>query len=138
MKTENEKGPGHVDRLNTLAKLHAEGFDGPDASLAESLFCYGIAWRKLENGAWLFVYSIPGRSDRFDRSEIKERDPRLEWNWAFDGKHEYGFLDFLGSTLEDWLARPFPEQVMDLVSYYGTEEIFGSCYWEGFAIQDED
>jgi hypothetical protein len=32
---------------------------------------------------------------------------------------------------------PLPMRIYDLVSYHGTENVFGSSYWEGFAIDLE-
>lgn len=140
--TKENYGPAHVNRLDSIKKLKREGFEGTDASLAESLFEYGMVWRKLteaermeldktatpNQAEWLFIYRTGGK--RFDRTSIAECDPFKEWNWV---KWE-SFFAYLGTTKEEWLEMPFPFQVENLVSYHGYEEIFGSSYWEGFAI----
>jgi hypothetical protein len=44
----------------------------------------------------------------------------------------------MGSIKEDWDALPLPQKIYDLVSYYGFENIFGSSYWEGFQIEENN
>lgn len=142
-----EYGPAHVERLNSIEKLGlaVQKFEGSDASLATSLFEYGLAWRQLSEAErlqmdkeaapnqeeWLFVYSIG--NGRFDRASIAKCDPEKEWDWV----DWSSFLASLDMTREEWIKLPFPRQVYYLFIDYGYENIFGSSYWEGFAIEND-
>jgi len=139
MKTQTEsQGPCHVERLDTITKLEAEGFTGPDASLSISLFEYGAAWR-WEGDELIFIYGIPrgynGEYKRFDRCTFaRGLNVFREWSWAFDS---HSFLEAYGITKEEWAGFPLEQQIYDLFSYFGSLEIMGECYWEGFKIADE-
>lgn len=122
--------PHHVENLNALGRLEAQGFVGLDASLEESLFEYGLAWRDIGD-EWLFVYAHPSIENRFDRCALpKNTDPAKEWDWVQWGE----IYSFTGMSETDWKALPLPEQVSDLISYHGVENVFGSSYWEGFEV----
>ena len=140
----NEKqGPAHIERLNTIAKLKAEGFEGPDKSLNESIFGYRIAWRQLTEAErfeidqtaapgkteFLFVYR---NNNGFDRCSIVEKDLTIEFNWINDWEELYSFV---GLTAEEWSELPFPHKIQDLVCYYGRENIFGESYYS-FKIEE--
>ena len=120
----------HVENLASIPLLRAQGFTGPDASLAISLGEYGMAWRLLPDGEWLFVYSHPTIRGAFDRASIRPLDPKVEWDWVDWAE----FLSYFGMEEAEWLALPFPRQVEDLFRYYGAENVFGGSYWEGFKI----
>jgi hypothetical protein len=128
--------PQHTDNLASIALLDKQGFTGADASLAESVFEYGLCWRELTDGKILFVYRIRSDSEqsRFDRTILEaDLDVQCEWNWVkWDS-----LMSYLGAELKEWLALPLPAKVGDLLSYYGYENIFGTSYWEGFSIQVE-
>lgn len=131
-------GPLHVERLNSLAKLENEGFEGPD-NLETSLFDYGIIWRHdPETKEYLFVYGIEQSSDgsfvRFDRCGFSDTlDFYKEFGWI-KGEDWQRFFDFLGLLRQDWENSEFCQKIHDLFQYWGSEEIFGSQNWEGFAI----
>jgi hypothetical protein len=125
--------PCHVANLSSISLLKAQGFKGPDASLAESLFELGFAWRELPTGQLLCIYQIRGSSEqsRFDRAELElNLDVQREWNWV----NWPSLLSYVGMEESEWLALPLPVKISDLFSYYGSEEIFGTSYWEGFSI----
>ncbi len=125
--------PCHVDNLKTIALLDAQGFEGPDASLTESLFEYGLAWRELSDNEILFVHRNSSMQGRFERTTFKaDLDVQKEFNWvSWDS-----VMSCIGVNLAEWLTFPLPYKIQDLVSYYGEMEIFGESYWEGFAIAD--
>lgn len=124
--------PEHVNNLNKLSLLELAGFEGPDASLEESLEEYGMAWRDLGSEV-LFVYFIreDGGEKHYDRDIItKDTDFQREYNWAdFNA-----VADAYGITVDEWMQYPLTEKVYNLVQYYGWENVFGSSYWEGFTI----
>lgn len=128
--------PEHVRNLESISLLEAQGFTGADASLAESLFEYGWCWRALDNGEILFVYRVHGDGEnaKFNRCTLKaDLDARSEWNWV----KWADLMSFLGMTESEWFALPLEHKLGDLIAHYGTEEILGACYWEGFGISAE-
>ncbi len=126
------ENPNHVENLKTIELLEAQGFEGLDASLSESIFEYGMAWRTIENEI-IFVHRNPNCPGRFDRSSYQiTTDVQKEWNWVkWDA-----LMGYLGCNLTDWLQTPLPHKIFDLVNYYGEMEIFGESGWEGFSIEE--
>lgn len=132
MKIPHPGNPEHVENLASISLLKAQNFQGGDARLAINLFEYGLAWRELEN-EFLFVHRHPSIANRFDRCSLsKATKPENEWGWALKSE----FFDFLGMQKNEWLALPLTQQVTDLANYYGTENVFGSSYWQGFEISE--
>lgn len=127
------ENPEHADNLSTIALLKEQGFTGPDASLRESLFCYDLAYRTLPSGELLVIYRIRGEEEesRFDRTTFKaDLVTTKEWDWAdWDAVR-----DCVGEGTHYPESAPLTTVIQDLVSFYGTEEVFGTSYWEGFSI----
>ena len=127
--------PEHVENLNTVSKLEQQGFEGTDVNLEISLFDYDIIWRELD-GEYLFVYAMSGYGRdacrRFDRSTMRtDSDVKKEFDWV-DWDALYGAL---GTDDVTWSKLPLPVKISDLFLAHGYENIFGSSYWEGFAIE---
>ena len=104
-------------------------YQGCDASLEESLFCYGLIWKQVGKD-YKFIYGI-GIDDSsdynlFDYATMPiDTNIKKEYDWAdFDA-----ILSFVGMTETEWLAMPLPQQMSDLMAYYGYENIFGSSYY---------
>lgn len=129
--------PEHVENINKISLLYDQGFEGPDNSLAISLFEYGIAWRNLGEET-LFIYGITHDGHEytdFDRCTYRnDTDPFQTWNWVDWVEVSEQFFD--GQNCFDTLS--FAEQVNILYDIHGYEKIFGSSYWEGFKIQNDD
>lgn len=124
----------HTNALDSIPKLEAAGFTGPDASLDISLFEYGLAY-KVTNKEILFIYGTQYGYDeytRFDRCTIDTNiNIAEEYNWAdLPAVHST-----MGYSNKDWNALPLEQQITDLLNYYGYENIFGSSYREGFEIK---
>ena len=111
-----------------------KNLNGVDANVETSLKEYGIAWhiskddpknvtvwygvRRDNNGDW----------DRFDSSHVPvDMDVYQEYDWV-DYKDVYSFV---GMDKEEWDKLDIMSKVYNLISYYGCDEILGSCYWEG-------
>jgi hypothetical protein len=123
--------PQHVENLNSIDKLKAAGFSGPDASLEISLFEYGIAWRDIGDEI-LFIYEIPGRDKKvFDRCSFKKNTNVLK---EFDWVSWTSLFNTLGVSVQQWINFPLAQKIWDLFNYHGAENVFGSSYWEGFNI----
>ena len=138
------QNPLHVANLRSLRLLRLQDFKGTDASLEESLFEYGLAWRELPD-KWLFVYALPGQSKRFERATVrKDVDFVIEWNWVdwpnflLAQGDDIGELDDPRDAGAAWFDNPLPWKIADLINYYGSEEVFGSAYSNGFRIDRSD
>lgn len=111
--------PRYLDDTRDVALLEADGWEGPDASLAESLFHYGIAWRD-DGTDFKFIVR---RGRLFDWGNFRKGlDPQREWNWADLG----AVATTHGHSLEKWLALPLTDQVYDMLGYYGADNTFGT------------
>ncbi len=125
--------PAHVENLKSIELLKLQSFEGIDASLNESLFEYGLAWKKLDNGEFLFIYKNPNNPGHFDRCTMdKKTDLKKEFNWVCWAD----IANYLGCPLENWLNCSFGQKISDLMNYYGAENIFGTSYWEGFKVEE--
>jgi len=127
----------NTTELNTISKLEHLGYIGTDADLATSLFEYGMAWKE-ENNQIEFIYGIGVNGteyNKFDRCTFDtDLNVRKEFDWADFNEVE----NFTGTTSTEFDALPLPQKIYDLVSYYGFENIFGSSYWEGFQIEEDN
>ena len=122
-----------MQNLEKLSLLKAQGFEGSDASLEESLTTYGLAWREIGNET-LFIYRHPSIAKRYDRyALVNDLDCKREFGWV-DWQEIYAFT---GMDSDTWHAMDLTQKISDLIAYYGTENVFGSSYWEGFAIDFE-
>lgn len=152
---DEEKGLEHIDNLGTIRKLEALGFEGPDASLDISLFEYGYAWLKTEDGV-LYVYGIHqikneeyGQMewDRFDRCTLDPEDFQSDFDWAdfnrmaeaifaYDRHGEHEIHRTPTQCLEMWMKLPYTARMQDIFSRNDRRDVFGESYWEGFKIKD--
>lgn len=127
----------NTTEINTISKLEQLGYIGTDADLATSLFEYGMAWKE-DDKQIEFIYGIGFNDEdynRFDRCSFAlDLDVRKEFDWADFEEVE----SFTGLTSKQFDALPLPQKIYDLVSYYGFENIFGSSYWEGFRIEENN
>lgn len=122
----------------TIASLEAEEFIGSDASLAISLFEYGMAWRTLETGETVVVYGVgsnrEGEYSRFDCcSFCKDCNVFKEFNWV---KWEE-FFKTLGVSAEKWGENDFGWKIFTLFCYYGHENVFGTSHGTEFKIYQD-
>ena len=130
------ENPYHVKNLESIPLLKAQGFKGPDACLAVSLFEDGLVWRHLEDWEILFVYPSPYCEGRFHRCSFKaDVNPLKEWDWVKWGD----VAEQAGAQVLTYPAGlPLEIVVADLFRHYGAEEVFGSEYWEGFTVAEHE
>jgi hypothetical protein len=102
--------------------LEAQGFYGTDASLEISMDEYNLAltrktkWGDLGEVTVLYkngeVWDCITQSPEYFTSKINE-------SW-FD---KSGFFSFVGCLESRWLLLPLVNQISDLISYYGVDNI---------------
>lgn len=132
MKLRTKKDGTYYSRLSDL-----KNFEGSDINIHTSLFEYGLIWREIKTGEYkgeyLFIYPIEFQENEygellpisFDSSSLSVENIKADFDWCDFSDVE----SFTGSSLEN-TAR----SISDLVTYYGTQEIFGASYGQGFKI----
>jgi len=117
--------------MKTLKELKKDGFVGSvDCNVETSLFEYGLI-HKEEKDKTLFVYGVQhGLEDEytsFDSASYTESDfsSLINESW-FNLK---SVLSFVGMEEAQWLATPLYSKIFDCITYYGSENIFGSSYY---------
>lgn len=112
--------------------------DGIDVNLEISLKEYGIAWHKTESDI-VFIYGIEYDGNDFTRfckcSFDLSANLVEEFNWI-DESDWQSFASFIGADASEIKELPIEELIHSLVSYYGTENIFGSSYCQGNSFDE--
>lgn len=127
----------NITEIDTITKLEQNGYIGTDACLAISLFEYGLAWKE-DNNQIEFIYGIGLEETEYNRFD------RCTFNLDLDIKEEFDWVDFeevasfCGQSLDQFLAMDLAFQIYNLQVHYGFENVFGSSYWEGFEIQENN
>lgn len=112
-------------------------YSGIDKSNEISLFEYGLLC-KVNNLNDIHCYYGVGSNngsnyDTFDCMEISKKE-------VIDLFKELSpsslFLTYIGMTEEQFLKQDTIHQIYDLKSYYGNENIFGTCY-TSFEIEND-
>ena len=109
--------------ISTFGK---DSFEGQDVSIDISLKEYGVAWHVLGSKT-KFVYGVEwdgskGEYTTFDHCFFDtDMNVYSEFDWVdFDAIFEY-----TGLTSAEWEKLSMPQQITDLLSYHGRENIFG-------------
>tara|TARA_S200002703_G_scaffold131903_1_gene119569 strand:- start:3303 stop:3692 length:390 start_codon:yes stop_codon:yes gene_type:complete len=120
---------------NTTDKI---AITGVDANLETSLKEYGIAWHKTESEI-VFIYGIEHNGNDFTSFDKCSFDLSAnlvdEFNWI-DESDWQSFASFIGADASEIKELPIEELIHSLVSYYGTDNIFGSSYWQGNSFDE--
>jgi hypothetical protein len=106
--------------------LEELGFYGTDASLEESLTEYHLAIKPSEQyqGEFTILYSVPHYDGENRVWMICTLPPahftdKINDSWFC----EDSFFDFVDCTKSQWLLMPLINQIQDLISYYGVDNI---------------
>jgi hypothetical protein len=116
-----------TEAIKSISGMEKYGFKGIDVSLEISLFEYDMVWAEEEKGEWFFVYRHPQKKNEFDWGCLHEGEL---WSWANMNE----VYSCCGTTEEGWKAMDFPLRAYHMVSFYGVQNIFGSCCGEGWEI----
>ncbi len=115
-----------------------KGCTGTDVDLATSLYEYGLVWKYIKKeDEYRFYYTVIREEEpnkcKFDWGCVSASiDFWEEYSWVNDDD-KVSFLNFVGMTIDEFNDQELPYKINDLVSYYGYENVFGSCY-DGFSI----
>ena len=101
--------------------------EGVDCNIEISLKEYGFAWIEQEK-EYIFYYGISHNGEEFDFFDYGSIPVDLDILKEYDWIDLESVLNTVGSSKEDWLAMCLPNQIFDLVNYYGFENIFGTSY----------
>tara|TARA_R110001592_G_scaffold361090_1_gene670918 strand:+ start:2377 stop:2763 length:387 start_codon:yes stop_codon:yes gene_type:complete len=119
-----------------IEDLESEGWYGIDACLEVSLLDYGIACID-EGNQTKFLYGIRYDGSNFDRFDYAFFDSDLDVKKEFDWVESWSWsrvYETYGMSESEWDNMRLLDKISDLVSYFGTENIFGSSYGEGVEI----
>ena len=127
----------NITEIDNITKLEQLGYIGTDACLAISLFEYGLAWKEDEKQIE-FIYGIGIEGTEYNRFDRCTFDLDLDIRKEFDWLDFEEVASFCGQSLDQFLAMDLASQIYKLQVHYGFENVFGSSYWEGFEIQENN
>ncbi len=99
---------------------------GVDNNTATSLFEYGIIFRWVAKGKfWQTIYKNPYMPNTYSFGSVDEKELNDIFinGWAKERKDE--FLEYLGSTWDEYLAASVVNKATDICNYFGCLELFG-------------
>lgn len=123
----------NIERFNTMKKFNMNNIEGMDASIEESLFCYGLAWILSDDKTeYKFYYGVHADSDgNFDLFDVGFLNADTDVRREFDNLISDDFKavsEFSGLTIEEFLTQDLPFIIFTLLQYYGYPNVFGDCY----------
>lgn len=121
---------------NVKPIYHFRGWNGPDCSPEISLLEYGMLWRyDKRTKEYVFVHTC-SHGQGFTLSRYKaDIDVYKEFGWVDDWTtmlHQYGIEQ------DEFDKLDLPSKIYMLVGYWGTENIFGTDYYIGFYVSDNN
>lgn len=99
---------------------------GIDASNEISLLEYGLLVKKEpdKDDQYKIIYRVNSTQFDFCHFSEKEVNEFLNEGWF----NTEGFLNYCGMTENAWLKMNIANKLSDLLTYYGFENICGTCY----------
>ena len=109
---------------------------GIDANIEISLKEYGIAWKEFPD-CYHFYYGISHNGEgytRFDWCDVpKDTNIQQEFDWV----DWNDIVKYIGTdNINEYLDADIPFIIVDLLSYYGHENVFGTSYTEGMTYEE--
>lgn len=113
-------------------------FHGADVNKATSLFEYGLLLRwKPKQQSWQCIYqtACPPGMVRYSYGWIEEKafDEIFTKGWGV--KYLQSFMDFIGSSWDEWKELAMCQRVGDFISYFGSGELF-STDLTGYSVKE--
>jgi len=110
------------------------GYDGTDIDIGISLKEYGIAWKKISENEYKFIYGVDVVETEYHDIEYSRFDwsivPRRDWD-SLQSESWYEadrVAEFAGISVES-LAEFEPYNIYAAIQYHGSENILGSSYY---------
>lgn len=105
---------------------------GVDVDNEISLFEYGLLVTPYDKDGqkdeYFVVYHIGNNNfDTGYKQEYELNNLIKGTDWA-NQKDINNFLEYVGQTKEEWLKLPFVKKLSDCLSYWGYENVMGTCY----------
>lgn len=127
----------------SIQDLEKNEFQGPDKSLGISLYEYGLAWKiqineKTKKEEYKFLYRTRVDEDNISYydfayfNHLNAEEFKSEFNWCNFSE----IADVCGLSEKEFHDSPFEQKILNLLSYYGCEDVFGSTCWEGYQLCD--
>lgn len=114
-------------------------FHGSDSNKVISLFEYGLLMRwKPNEQSWQCIYrsECPPGTIRYSYSWTDEKTLDEIFTEGWGVKHLESFMNFIGSSWEEWKELTMCQRVSDFISYFGCMELFGTDYSGGYSIKE--
>lgn len=106
-------------------------FFGCDADLETSLFEYGliVSNEEHEDGSGTH-FCIYRQGEMFGCGHMSEKEVNryIEGKEFMDAHDIESFLSWLGLSKDEWLELSMAPKLQDLLSYWGSENVFGTDY----------
>ena len=103
---------------------------GGDANLETSLIEYGLAWHQ-SGDEFTFIYAVEvnngGECIAFDECTLNANNFAQDFDWI-DEKDWQSVYSYAGLNAKTFDALPFEQKIETLLSYFGSEDVFGSSY----------
>lgn len=113
-------------------------FHGTDANKATSLFEYGLLMRwSPKRQSWQCIYwsECTSGTTRYSYGWIDEKTLDEIFTKSWGVKHLKSFLNFIGSSWEEWKELSMCQRVGDFISYFGSSELFDTHCSVGYDIK---
>jgi hypothetical protein len=107
-------------------------FIGVDASHETSLFEYGFICKPyFKDGREDEYFCIYRQNDKYGTGYITEEflNDLVKGNEWMSEKDIVSFLSYVGSDIVQWLELSFVNKLSNLLSFYSSENIFGTDYY---------
>ena len=116
--------------METRQDYNHKDIEGVDADIETNLKEYGFAWIKTEKEI-IFYYGVDADGIEYTTFDFYTFDLDLDIASEFDWikKDDWNrLLSFTDSTQSEFDAMPLEMKIKALYSYFGYENIFGSCH----------
>lgn len=105
-------------------------WQGTDANKITSLFEYALLMRWIpKQKCWQCVYRSGLNTYSYGSIQDNTLEELFMKDWA--AKHLESFLKFVGHSWKEWQELSIYSRVSDFLTYFGSEELFGTDYSGG-------
>lgn len=108
---------------------------GGDVNKATSLFEYGLLMRWMpKQRSWQCIYLSANVRYSYGWTDERTLDETFTKGWGV--KHLESFMNFCGSSWDEWKELTMCRRVSDFISYFGSGELFGTDYSGGYSVKE--